>query len=132
MTQLCPYLTFSGNCFEAMHFYKTCLGGELSFQTVEESPMAKQWPIDVQKHILHAELKNNGITLFASDMGGADIPVNGNTMSLALTFSSKEEIERVFKNLSAGANVTHPLHTFFDGTIAALIDKYGKNWLLKF
>lgn len=132
MTQLSPYLTFNGNCCEAMNFYKKCLGGTLTLQTVEDSPMSKQWPIEIQKYILHAELKKAGITLFASDMGGADIPINGNTMSLTLTCDRKEELEHIFNNLSIGGKITHPLHSFFDGTIGALIDKYGKNWLLKF
>ncbi len=34
MTTLTPYLLFDGNCHQAMEFYKSCFGGEL---TVHES-----------------------------------------------------------------------------------------------
>ncbi len=34
MTQIHSYLTFSGNCREAMTFYRECLGGILMLQTV--------------------------------------------------------------------------------------------------
>ena len=130
MTQINVYLTFSGNCNEAMHFYQNCLGGELTLQTVEESPMAKQWPASVQKNVLHASLTKESLVLLGSDMGSEGL-VKGNTISLALACSSEQEIERFFSRLSEGGKVTHPLHKFFDGTIGALTDKYGMNWLFK-
>lgn len=113
-----------------MLFYQTCLGGELSIRTVEESPLAKQWPDAVQKNVLHASLTKNGLVLLASDMGSEGL-VSGNTISLALACGTEKEIECFFKNLSQGGKITHPLHKFFDGTIGALTDKYGMNWLLK-
>ena len=36
MTQINAYLTFNGNCREAMQFYTDCLGGELYLQTIGE------------------------------------------------------------------------------------------------
>lgn len=130
MTQLNIYLTFNGNCKEVMSFYKECLGGKLSLQSVEESPMAAQWPSSVQKNILHAELRKENLVLLGSDMGSERL-VTGNTISLALGCSTEQEIEKYFTNLAQGGKVTHPLHKFFDGTIGALTDKYGMNWLLK-
>ncbi len=63
MTQINAYITFNGNCSEAMTFYKKCLGGELTMQTVKESPMADQWPAEVQQNILHATLVKNDVML---------------------------------------------------------------------
>jgi PhnB protein len=131
MTQINPYLVFNGNCREAMAFYKQCLGGELTMQTVEESPMAHKWPAAVQKNILHASLVNGRIVLLGSDMAGPGGAVRGNTISLALNCSSDEEIEAFFSNLAEGGKVSHPLHKFFDGTIGALTDRFGMNWVLK-
>ena len=131
MTQINAYLTFNGNCREAMTFYKECLGGELTMQTVEDSPMAGQWPASMQKNILHAGLTNGNMILLASDMADAGGIVKGNTISLALNCSNEEEINMFFNNLSEGGKVTHPLHKFFDGTIGALTDKYGMNWIFK-
>ena len=40
MKKLNPYLMFSGNCKEAMTFYKECLDGEIvSMETFENSPV---------------------------------------------------------------------------------------------
>ncbi len=131
VTQINPYLTFNGNCKEAMTFYKKCFGGELNMQTVGESPMAEQWPANIQQRILHASLINDNLVLLGSDMGSENL-VKGNIISLALGCSSKAEIDLFFVKLSEGGKVTHPLHDFFDGTIGALTDKYGMNWVLKF
>lgn len=130
-TQINPYLVFNGNCREAMAFYQYCLGGELTLMAVEESPMADQWPAAVQKDILHASLIHGNLVLLASDMAGPGGSVRGNTISLALNCSTEEEIEAYFSKLAYGGKVSHPLHQFFDGTIGALTDQFGMNWVLK-
>ncbi|WP_439584794.1 VOC family protein [Dyadobacter bucti] len=129
MTQINPYLTFSGQCREAMHFYQECLGGELSLQTIGDSPMAAQWPAAVQKNILHASLTNNGIVLLGSDVRDSDVVLSGGNISLSINCSSEEEINRFFTNLSEGGNVTHPLHDFFAGKIGTLTDKFKIDWM---
>jgi PhnB protein len=131
MTQINPYLTFNGNCREAMTFYQKCFGGELILQTVEESPMANQWPAEAQNGILHSSLIKGRLILMGSDMAGTDGVTRGNTISLALVCNDEEEITRCFANLSDGGHVIHPLHRFFDGTIGSLTDRYGMNWVLK-
>ena len=128
MTQINAYLSFSGNCREAMTFYKECLGGDLSLQTVEDSPMAKEWPAAVQKNVLHASLTKESLVLLGSDMAPQS-PVKGNTIALSLNCSSPEEIKKFFANLSSGGQVTQPLHEFFAGTMGTLTDKYGMNWM---
>ena len=130
MTQLHAYFTFNGNCREALTFYQECLGGELSLQTVGSSPMADSWPAQVQQQILHASLKKDGLVLLGSDMAGPGELVQGNTISLSLTCSSEEETNTFFSNLSAGGQITHPLHGFYAGTIGMLTDKFGMNWMI--
>jgi PhnB protein len=49
MTQINSYLTFNGNCREAMNFYKDCLGGELNLQTIAESPLADKMPAQMKE-----------------------------------------------------------------------------------
>ena len=69
MAKLSPFLRFNDNkCREAMNFYKECLGGELDFMTVKESPMSKDMPADKQDLIMHSTLKKGGWVLIGSDM----------------------------------------------------------------
>lgn len=130
MTQINAYLTFNGNCREAMTFYKECLGGELKMQTVEGSPMESQMPTDAKKKVLHASLMKDGLVLLGSDMSRPGDLVKGNTISLSLNCSSEEEIRIFFSKLSRGGQIAHPLHDFFAGTMGALTDKFEKDWLL--
>src|SRR5258706_121535 len=80
------------NCREAMTFYKQCLGGELTFQTIGESPMAAQMPAVMKDRILHATLINDELTIMASDMVDEKGLVRGNSISLMLDLSSENEI----------------------------------------
>lgn len=130
MAKIYAYLTFDGNCRDAMIFYKACLGGELNMQTVEGSPMENKMPAKERKKILHASLYKDGLVLLGSDLSGIGPLVKGNTISLSLNCASEVEIKQFFFSLSEGGQIAHPLHEFFAGTMGALTDKFEKDWLL--
>lgn len=132
MAQLNPYLTFNGNCREAMSFYRDCLGGKLKMQTAGESPAASQMPKELHNNILHAVLETEGITLMASDMLAAGATVNGNTVTLSLVCKTKEELEACFAKLSVGGKIGHPLTKQFFGIIGDFTDKFGFRWMCVF
>src|SRR6185295_19444974 len=133
MTQINSYLTFNGNCREAMTFYKECLGGELVLQTIGESPMADKMPPQIKKSILHSTLTRGSLVLMGSDMVSDQGVIRGNTVSLMLNCSSEEEIKNCYSNLSNGGEATHPLeNTFWGAVFGDLTDKYGNHWLLHF
>ena len=133
MTQINSYLTFNGNCREAMTFYKKCLGGKLTLQTIGESPLADKMPAEMKKCILHSTLTKDSLVIMATDMVAEKGLLKGNSVSLLLNCSSEKEIRTYYKNLSAGGDATHPLHESFWGALFGdLTDKYGNNWLLHF
>ena len=133
MTKLNSYLTFNGNCREAMNFYKHCLGGELSFQTIGESPLSGKMPASMKESIVHAALIRDRIVIMASDMVWEKGLIRGNAVSLMLDCSSEEEIRDCYKKLAEGGQATHPLHISFWGALFGdLTDKYGNQWLLHF
>ncbi len=127
------YLTFNGKCKEAMLFYQSCLGGELSLQTIGESPMAKQMPDKMKDCILHSTLIQKDFILLASDMVADGGLIKGNNVSLSLTCSSEEEIIKLYHNLSEGGVADHPVENSFWGALFGdLTDKYGNHWILNF
>jgi PhnB protein len=133
MTQINTYLTFNGNCREAMQFYQQCLGGELMLQTIGESPVADKLPAQMQESILHSTLTKGPLVLMASDMVGDKGLLKGNNVSLMLNCSNEEEIKKIYSQLSAGGEATHPLENSFWGALFGdLVDKYGNQWLLHF
>jgi PhnB protein len=132
MAQLNSFLVFNGNCREAMQFYQKCFEGKLSLNTVRGSPTAAQMPPEMQDKILFASLIGDTITLMGSDMVDAAGYQHGNTLSLCLVCQSKEEIERLFANLSEGGLIRSSLKKEFFGTFGAVIDKYGFNWMFMY
>ncbi len=130
MAKLNPYLTFSGNCREAMNYYNECLGGELSFIVVGESPVASQVPSSIKDHILHSSLKSGELELMATDMQHESVN-EGNAVHLCLVCKTEEETRHLFEKLSAGGRVKQPLHEMFFGLIGTLTDKFGKSWILE-
>jgi PhnB protein len=133
MTQINSYLTFSGNCREAMIFYKECLGGELTFQTVGESPLSDKMPKQMKDCILHSTLSKDALVLMASDMVSEKGLIKGNSISLSLNCSSEEEIKNCFAKLSEGGTANHQVEDSFWGALFGdLTDKFGNHWILNF
>ena len=133
MAQINSYLTFGGNCREAMNFYQSCLGGELYFQTVGESPMVEQIPVQMRDKILHSTLTKGALVLMASDMTPQSGLHVGNAVSLMLECESEEQIRECYYKLTEGGQATHPLEESFWGALfGGLTDRYGNNWLLNF
>lgn len=132
MTQINAYLNFNGNCRDAMTFYQACLGGELSLQTVGESPMAGNMPAEAKDRIMHASLIKGGLVLMGSDMMGAELK-SGNQITLSINCSNEEEINTFFANLSAGGQIQDPVADMFWGAkFGALIDKFGISWIVNY
>ncbi|NHN25951.1 VOC family protein [Flavobacterium jejuense] len=131
MLQINSYLTFNGNCREAMTFYKECLGGELIFQTLGESALSNKMPKKMKDAILQATLTTRHFILMASDMVPENGLIKGNSVSLSLNCGSEEEIKKCYTKLSENGIVKQPLEENFWGALFGdLTDKYGNNWIL--
>ncbi|GAB1444819.1 MAG: VOC family protein [Cyclobacteriaceae bacterium] len=133
MTHIRAYLTFNGNCREAMTFYKKCFGGELVIQPIRDTPMAYHMPDKMKDCILHSTLTKEKFILMGSDMIGEDGIQKGNTVSLLLDCNTEEELNKYYNNLSAKGIPTHPIETTFWGALfGGLTDQFGNHWLLHF
>jgi len=130
---ICCYLTFNGNCREAMAFYQRCFGGELVIQTVRESPLSEKMPAKIKDFVLQATLTNGDLLLMGSDMTPETGLIRGNAVSLMLNAGNEKELTRWFKKLSAGGQVTYPLNENYWGAIfGGLTDRFGNHWLLNY
>jgi len=131
--QINSYLTFAGNCREAMNFYRSCLGGDLMIQTIGETPLGKEMPKEMKDRILHATLTRNKLVLMASDMVPDGGLKRGNGVSLSLECSSEDEIRIMYEKLAEGGKKDHPIeNTFWGALFGDLTDRFGNHWLLHF
>lgn len=129
---LFSYLSFNGNCREAMLFYQQCIGGQLFFQTIGESPLSGKIPKKMKDCILHGRLTKGGMVLLGTDMTDEPL-VKGNAVSLMLTCISEKQLRAYYHKLAEGGETAHPpATTQAGGLMGGLRDKFGNHWLLHF
>jgi len=130
MTTLTPYHLLDGKCHQAMEFYRSCLGGELTVIKVKDSPLKDHMPAVQQEKVLNARLRSGNLEISASDWLRPDrTPIRGNTVCLYLSGGTLHELKALFEKLSEGADVTDPLKEQFFGTYGALNDKFEVRWM---
>lgn len=134
MIKLTPFLLFDGNCAEAMAFYQSCLGGELTLTKVGDTPMKDQVPPKLYGRTIYSRLINGAIDFSATDwLHQTRVPKQGNTVSLYISDGTYSELRVIFDKLSAGADK----ETFDDlrdlpiGSYGHLADKYGVHWFFR-
>ena len=135
-TQLTPYLSFDGNCREAMETYARVLHGKvLVIMTNGGSPIAEHIPPGNEDRVLHAAIEFDGNQLFGGDGlvgGGPEMEYKKPTgTTLALSYDQVADAERVFNALSEGGKVTMPLgEAFWAERFGMLVDRYGTPWIV--
>jgi len=133
MLQPIPYLSFNGNCADAMRFYERTLGGTLALLLRNaDSPMAAQTPTEHAERIIHARLLlPGGASLYAGDCP-PQMPYAGiHGVALTLNYDTVEQATRTFNALADGGKVSMPLQPMFWAKIwGMLTDKFGTPWMV--
>ena len=127
--RITPYITFRGNCREAIEFYKTALGAEVAFvQTFGESPMDAKGSAD---NIMHASLKVGDSTIMMSDDPNPQGDTGSGDISLTIGLNDPEKAKQVFDKLAKGGSVIMALEkTFWAEAFGMLTDKFGVRWMI--
>ncbi|WP_430398070.1 VOC family protein [Ferrovibrio sp.] len=126
-----PYLSFNGDCREAMTLYAEVLGGEVQAMiAIGDTPMAADTPKERHHRIVHASVSVGGSILMAGDVPGEMYqPPVGITINIGL--QTVAEAERVFKALSAGGSVQMELtETFWADRFGMFTDRFGTPWMI--
>ena len=122
-----PYLTFNGNCREAMEFYRSVLGGDLTVNTFGEFGGDPA----IADKVMHAMLLGGKGTLMASDTAPG-MPFNpGNTMTISVSGADGDGLEEVWSKVSADGQVFVPFEKQMWGdTFGQCVDKFGVPWMV--
>ena len=129
--QVQPYLNFNGRCEEALNFYRSALGGEVTMlMRFKESPQPDMVSPGSGDKVMHASLRIGETTVMASD-GRCMGQTSFQGISLSLTVSNDSEAERVFAALADGGQVQMPLaKTFFSSRFGMVADRFGVSWMV--
>lgn len=129
-TRLNPYLNFKGNAREAMTFYQSVFGGELTMSTFDDF-QATQDPSDAAK-IMHGQLDTEGgLTLMGADTPTGMKYTEGDNFSVSLSGEDEAELRGYWDKLSDSGTVTVPMEQSPWGDLFGMCkDRYGVDWLV--
>jgi PhnB protein len=129
-TQLNPYLSFRDNAREAMEFYQSVFGGELTISTFGEF-QASDDPAEQDK-VMHSLLSTDGgLVLMASDTPNRMDLTPGSNFSISLSGTDEPELRGYWAMLSDGGTMAMPLGPAPWGDMFGMCsDKFGVNWLI--
>jgi PhnB protein len=130
------YLTFDGNCREAMDFYAKVFGTKIQFtMTYAESQMKDETAPEDMDRIMHMSMT------IGTDFGimGSDTHpcmhkekyVAGNNTEITLIPNTKQEADRLYAELSEGGVQSMPLEDMWWGSYhGTFTDKFGIKWMI--
>ncbi|MFJ4207628.1 VOC family protein [Paenarthrobacter sp. NPDC089675] len=131
-SRLNPYISFRDNARDAITFYESVFGGDLTISTFGDY-QASQDPEEADK-VMHGMLVSpNGLTLMASDTPNGMEYNPGNNISISLSGESSDEAELrgYWDKLAEGGTVTMPLESAPWGDVFGMcVDKFGIAWLV--
>ena len=132
--QVQPSLFFDGRCEEALEFYRSALGAEVTmlkrFKDAPETKAPGMVPPGAENKVMHARFRIGETLLMASD-GRCEGQPTFQGFALSLTVPNATEAERLFAALADGGQVRMPLTTtFFSPRFGMLADRFGVSWMV--
>ena len=125
-----PYITFDGNCEDALHFYENCFDGKITFLQYYDEANVKT-SAEPKSKVMHCEFVADAIHLMACDRSPGQTIHQGTNITLYLSFNSAKKQEEVFEKLSRKGMIHMPLEaTFWGSRLGILTDQFGIHWML--
>ena len=125
-----PYLSFRDNAREAMTFYESVFGGELTVSTFAEFH-ASDDPSEQDK-VMHSHLETpDGLMLMAADTpnGMEYRPQAG--VSVSLSGDDETKLRGFWDRLSEDGTVTMPFEKApWGATFGMCVDRFGTSWMV--
>ena len=137
MASVSIYLNFMGNAEEAFNHYKKVFKTEFStpimrMKDMPPRPGTPPLPEAEMNMVMHAALTIMGGTqIMATDMLASigQKLVEGNNFTISLNPDTKEEADRLYKELSEGGTDTVAPHDEFWGYWGTCKDRFGIRWM---
>ncbi|MEO6309368.1 MAG: VOC family protein [Leifsonia sp.] len=128
-TRLNPYLSFRDTAKEAMDFYQSVFGGEMTSTTFGQFQMGD----DTEKDkIMHADLvTESGLCLMGADTPNEMEHHPGTNGSISISGDDEAELRGYWDKLVDGGVKTLALEKApWGDSFGMCIDKYGISWLV--
>jgi PhnB protein len=137
MASVSIYLNFQGNAEEAFNHYKKVFKSEFSappmrFKDIPSRPDAPPILEGDKNKITHVALPIlGGIQIMATDVleSMGHKLIEGNNFTISLNPDTKEEADRLYKELSEGGSEGVAPHDEFWGYWGTCKDRFGIRWM---
>ena len=128
-SRLNPYIAFSDDARQALEFYRSVFGGELSLSTFGEAGGADGPDAD---KVMHGQLETPaGYTLMAADTPTGMERTVGTNISISLSGDDADELRGYFAALADGGVVTVALEKQMWGDeFGMCVDQFGVGWMV--
>ena len=128
-SRLNPYLNFNGNARQALQFYETVFGGDLTLSTFADLGASDSPDAD---RIMHGQLETKaGYTIMGADVT-SDMEYHAPAgFSISLSGDDGDLLHGYWEKLSAGGITTMPLQKQVWGDeFGMCVDRFGVSWLV--
>lgn len=129
-TKLNAYVSFRDTAREALEFYRSVLGGEVTVHTFGDSGMPHQ--PDEADRVMHGVLTTpDGLEFFAADTPTGMEHAPGGAISMALFGDDHAKLSGYWDGLTAGGTVQMPLSPApWGDTFGMCTDRFGVAWMI--
>jgi len=129
-TRLNPYLSFRDDAREAMEFYRSVFGGELTISTFGDFG-ASDDPSEKDK-VMHSQLESpGGLVLMGADTPNSMDFTSGGNVSVSLSGDDEAGLTGYWQKLSDGGTVQEPLSKApWGDSFGMCVDRFGVGWLV--
>lgn len=118
------FLTFSGNCKEALNFYQTCFGGELQLETFDKEINGYS-----EKPVVSGLLVSDSITIYGSDLVPDEGRKLGNYISIFIQCKNTAHRTVLLEKMQSDKNA-YSADRMMEQPLIEITDAYGVRWML--
>lgn len=125
-----PYLSFRDTARQAIEFYKSVFGGEVTINTFAELQGSED-PAEQDK-VMHSMLTaDNGFVLMASDTPNSMEYTQGNNISISLSGDDEAELRGYWEKLAEDGTISLPLEKApWGDSFGMCVDRFGVSWMV--
>lgn len=125
------YLSFNGNCEEAMLCYQDIFDGEFTVtMRYSEGPPEFSTPENANKIMHQTMIFGNNCEIKASDDFNAPL-IKGNNFHVSILADDEDSAYAYFIGLAEDGEITMPFEeVFWGGKFGSCIDKFGVQWMV--
>lgn len=129
--RISPYVSFNGNCAEAVAFYEKAFNVKAEIMRYKDAPPEDgyQSPEGTENLVMHAQFEIDGEMVMLCDLP-PETPVKvGENIAIMAEFDSVDKAKAAFEALKEGGEVSMEIQeTFWSKCFGSLTDKFGISW----